>query len=144
MMMPLYYSLLCFSCLHVSVVKAQPTVDWSCDLANDPCPDTLRDNRVCQSEVGLDLAICRGGDCADCDQCSVYDMDCTECLNHGCHWCATSGICTNADGYNFPNAYGCDVSGDFSRETCNPPGSIFRYIFLLFLFVIWSSKRERE
>jgi hypothetical protein len=131
----LYYGFLCFFfSLHSDLVQAQETVDWSCDLANDPCPATLRNNRVCQSEVGSDLDICRGGDCADCDRCQSYDLDCTECLNHGCYWCATSGVCTNADGYDFTNdnVDGCDSPSDFSRETCNPPGSVFRYMHFVF------------
>ena len=97
--------------------------DFSCDADNDPCPFQL--DGECDSEFGTNIRDCLGADCADCDVCAEFNLECDACLANGCYWCATSGICTNWDGYRFPGTQ-CVRQEDFVRDTCSPPDNFFR------------------
>ena len=95
--------------------------DYSCDADADPCPYTF--DGECDNEFGSNQPDCIGWDCADCDLCYQWDLKCDECLQNGCYWCPTLGLCTNYNRYTF-GAY-CNTVDDFLQDSCNPPNTPF-------------------
>jgi Subtilase family len=76
---------------HLAVL-AQDTSTSSCDVISDVlssnCPYLF--DGVCDVEAGFCL---EGTDCADCEPCNSYKLDCASCVANGCFYCPADGSC---------------------------------------------------
>lgn len=101
------------------------TAQETCDFVLDTCP--YKFDGECD-----DPEYCPGGDCYDCDSCSVHVLDCGDCVAAGCFWCPFDGACqSDSRGGQFwsqaPDKYpGCPSTSDW-QQTCEPasPDNVF-------------------